>query len=468
MAKAKELQQRYEKSVEIVQQSDIQIKILNERMRKLEEENARLKEDLVSKQSQLEVFKKENQEKIDTAIEEYRLQSNDDRQKYVVELEAVASERDSLKKEIDKLKLEVSNFDHKLESEAEERKIHERKGLQIVKELKRQLALEKSRTETLQNRLESLLSEPPAVASTISDIENCSRLSTSSSTNGNGSSNENGSRTNQDANSVGSWSFVPLKTAVKVSNPALNETLSLGSIDSEDRETVQQPCDTVSQGSSNVQRFMSSTGSGTSGHNSANAVAATTTANSYDTNNSPLRQQLSSSYSLYSHNASDALLIEEQAALVERLTKLQHDNWMLEEKLSYMEQANSSLTEDLANKSDIIRQYFLNQAVKSSNSNDTNQAYLANTFSGGSGSNTNTSRRTSFPNNVNHLLLEKPSLKRVVDFLKERSHSSSESDNVSREATKKMQLMLEETLIKCLKLQENLDYVTSELNKSKS
>lgn len=464
LSKAKELQQRYEKSLEVVQQLDNQNKSLNEKVKRCEEDQVKLKEELEAKQVELDAFHRDYQEKLNSAIEEFKSSVSEEQQNYLSNLEAITEERDNLRGEVDRLTAEVSNFDHRLESQAEERKIHDRKGLQIVKELKRQLALEKNRTETLQKRLESLLSEPLIA----SDLESRSRLSTSSSTNGNsnGSSNGNGSRTNQDANSVGSWSFVPVKT--KSSNQALNETLSLCSIDSEDRETVQQPCDTKSENSS-MQQIASSNDStsaqnlSSTASNSSPNKQSTTNTTLLNNDDSRLVQNLGSPSS--NHCARDGMLIEEQAALVERLTRLQHDKWMLEEKLSYLEQANSSLSEDLANKSDIIKQYFLNQALKSAHATNEGMNSLSNH---NSFNNANFSRRTSFQNNVSHVLADKPSLKKVVDFLKERSQVSSlESENISKEATKKMQLMLEETLIKCLKLQENLDHVTSELNKLK-
>lgn len=156
---------------------------------------------------------------------------------------------------------------------------------------------------------------------------------------------------------------------------------------------------------------------------------------------------------------SEGMLIEEQAALVERVAQLQHDKWKLEEKLSYLEQANSSLSEDLADRSDIIRRYFIDQATKTIITSPTQGFQNSNSIF----------HKGSITDNLNHNISEKHGLMKVVDFLKERSQvSSSDNDNITREATKKMQLMLEETLIKCLKLQENLDYVTSELNKAKS
>lgn len=467
--KAKELQQRYEKSVEIVQQLDVQNKNLNERVRKIDEENSKLKEQLDATQSKLDGTEKEYKENLDRAIEAYKLLDCDEQKQKADLMNVIQAERDELKNEVDKLTEQVKNFDLQLESQAEERRIHERKGLQIVKELKRQLTAEKNRTETLQKRLESLLSEPSPVSNP-TDLDGRCRLSTSSSTNGNSSSNGNGSRANQDANSVGSWSFVPVKTTpttTKSSNPALNETLSLCSIDSEDRETVQQPCDITSEDS--IQNAQSLSDGASSKQNlSVNATNTATVATAIGSSSSPIKLQQTSNTPSYPSSqtsaTTDGMLIEEQAALVDRLTRLQHDKWMLEEKLSYMEQANSSLSEELASKSDIIRHYFIDQALRTSVGSGPHHN-LNNEFING---NSSMSRRISFSNS--HLLSDKLSLKKVVDFLKERSlvPSSGESENISREATKKMQLMLEETLIKCLKLQENLDFVTSELNKLKS
>lgn len=467
--KTEELQQRYERSVEVAQQLDIKNQELNERIQELVEENSKFKTIIDDKEKQINLIESESKKKLKKTIEEYKRKISDEHEKHTTSLEAMESERVNLVAEIDKLTAEADKFESKIESQIEERKIQERKGLQIVKELKRQLALEKSRSETLQKRIETLLSEPPPNGSS-TDLENPIRLSTSSSTNGNSSSSGsgNGSRANQDANSVGSWSFVPVKSSQKSSNLAVNDGLSICSIDSEDRETVQQPCDTKSQDS--MQQRVASANAGVglspklnlSASNSSNQLAIGSVVNQDgDISNSSWRSNFNSP-SL----KSDGLLIEEQAALVDRVTRLQHDKWTLEEKLSYLEQANSSLSKDLADKSDMIKHYFFNQAMKARNSelsdkynNDGNPKVVKLL----------TNRRTSVPFNMNHLLSEKPNLKKVVDFLKERSQvSSGESENITREATKKMQLMLEETLIKCLKLQENLDHVTSELNKLKS
>lgn len=420
LLKAKELQTRYEKSAEIVQQ--------------LEQDNAKLLEELRSRETQYEA-------RLQEAIDEVKASvsvSTDESES----LDSAIKERDILKS--------------KLESQAEERKIYEKKGMQVVRELKRQLTQERNRADTLQERLEDLLSQPPPTPPSSDTEGSKDRLSTTSSTNGNSNgSNLDGGRANQEISSVGSWSFVPPKCTL--SNVALNETMSLCSIDSEDRETVQQPRDAGSEDS--MQRNASITNE-TSRQDKLSS-------NSDKTQSESPAPSIHSSLSAAAQNSTgssqftnEAVLLEEQAALVDRLTKMQHEKWQLEEKLSYLEQANSALSEDLANKSHVIRNYFLNQAVKA----------VQVDMGALSSRDHVSSRRTSFPSNINHLLSEKPSLKKVVDFLRERGPTSmgAEAESLSKEAARKMQIMLEETLIKCIKLQENLDDVTNELNKLKN
>lgn len=475
--KAKELQQRYEKSVGVIQQMDDKIQLLTSKTSKLEEENKRL----------LKEYEDTQQKIMTSAIEEYKNTERSECLKHVEDLNSIKIERDTLRAEVDTLRNEAKTFHARIEGLAEERRIQDKKGSQLIKELKRQLTNEKNRNETLQKRLESLLSESTAngpILSSSGDLENKTRLSTSSNGNSRGSRGASGSGNNNihcDDNSVSSWSLVA---------KGRTSTPSICSIESEDRETVQQPttsnsnnnnCDTLSQSSQQ--------------HSPSSKSISRLDLLSNQSYSSPGKQKHSSSTSLsqnsmsigvdYNRVSDNAfgLKSEDQAALMERVTRLQHDKWTLEEKLSYMEQANAALTQDLADKSQIVRQYFMDQAIKSAaNQNHPishNSHPMSSTtsviYGSGAGGNSaqSSSRRVSFPNNFNQLLSDKPSLKKMVDFLKERGQVSSlmgggnESETITREATKKMQLMLEETLIKCLKLQENLDLVTSELNKSK-
>lgn len=474
--KAKELQQRYEKSIEGAQQLVLQNKNSSIKLAKLEEDNSKLLSERDSKCQQLELIEKEYQEKFEKAIDEYKSVEQSELQKQISSAKELTEERDSLKTEVERLSTELNNLNTRIAAQVEERKITERKGLQIVKELKRQLASEKSKTDTLQQRLENLLKNPIAIPCS-TELEPSAQLSNSSSTNGNSSSNETGNKANQDSNSVGSWNLVGIETK-KSKGIAPNETLSLYSVDSEECETVQQPCDTKSEDLSHMS---------SNNKNDPNQLAddvsrqSLNTATSLESQIDPLSLQARVKVLKknldgcpYSPNldVQETVTLEDQAALVERLARLQHEKWILEEKLSYLEQANSVLSEDLANRSDIIRNYFMEQASRTTQLNHCENPPISPSDSGTNASNivnrsNSSSKRASITENVQHVLSDKPSFKKMVDFLKERSLApSNESEAISREAMRKMQLMLEETLIKCNKLQENLDFVTSDKSKS--
>lgn len=488
--KAKELQIRYEKSCESAQQLVVQNKNLSIQLKKLEEDNVRLQDDRDSMKNQLQLIESEYQEKFEKAIEEYKSLKNNEISSELSKLAELAVERDKMKCDLEKMSDELVKAKQLVTDQIEERKIHERKGLQIVKELKRQLVLEKSRTETLQQRIENLLKNPIGLPSS-TDLDNTSSRhpSNSSSTNEHSSSTGTGVRViNQDNNSVGSWNLVGLKT--KSSSDAPNETLSLCSMGSEDCQTVQQPCDNQSESMSlesnniinnNTTNNTDHNGSLSSdnlqqqGDNISRQSKLTATSIDIRTNEisnlslqdrvEVLKKSINGCPYSSALEIKETVTLEDQAALMDRLTRLQQDKWVLEEKLSYMEQANSSLSEELANKNDLIRTYFFDQAAKAAQANQFDAISLNSNNSGGH----NGSKRGSLTNNVQNLLSEKPSFKKMVDFLKEKSHlPSSESEAINREAMNKMRLMLEETLIKCKNLQDNLDFVTSELNKARS
>lgn len=474
--KAKELQQRYEKSVGVIQQMDIKIEELTTKVDRLEKESTRLNKELEEKQEKVI----SSEQDLKRAIEEYKETEQSECLQHIQELEALKKERVTLEETVDQLRSQVKEFTSKIGSMTEERKIQDKKSSQMIKELKRQLTSEKNQNETLQKRLQSLLSEPTTNGPSLSspnDLENKTRLSSSSSGNRRGSrGGDCGGGSNNihcDDNSVSSWSLV---ARAKTSTP------SMCSIESGDRETVLISANSINNSDTMSQISQQQSPSS----KSASRVDLVFSQNS----SSPAKQKHSSSTSLSQNSCSTeqelsrgpnsvfGLKFEDQAALIERVTRLQQDKWTLEEKLSYMEQANAVLTQDLADKSQIVRQFFMDQALKSAASqqghsmrrvsqsqhNAAHGSVTSGSFADSS------SRRVSFPNNFNQLIAEKPSLKKMVDYLKERSQVSSingESETVTREATKKMQVMLEETLIKCLKLQENLDLVTLELNKTK-
>lgn len=476
--KAKELQQRYDKSLEVVQQMDSEIKALNGRVQNLNDENAILRKDLDDKEKLLTTQDLEYERKLNAASDDYKSNvevKNDD---LFSQIKLLTKNCDQYKNECHNLQETNKHINQQLEIYTEEKKIQDKKGLQIVKELKRQLTLEKNKSELIQKRLEDLLSSSAASShkSPQDQLGSKSKKSTTASSSSTNSATTNGN---------GSWSMVQANNSVEMVSKS---NLSICSIDlSDDRETVQHSSKNTSlsneetKSESNSNRLLSADPQADSIGNGLDNISTSTSLTSLPSPHkisTPLKGQVrrDSSQTHFSDQNSQEMIatqsvmpLDEQIALMERVTKLQHDKWTLEEKLSYLEQANLVLSEELANKSDMIKHYFMNQAVKThhSNSNNDNQHTEIPPFMVG---NTN-SRRISFPGHLNQLLSDKSSLKKVVDFLKERSQqvaSSGESESISREATKKMQVMLEETLIKCIKLQENLDFVTNELNRLKS
>ena len=122
-----------------------------------------------------------------------------------------------------------------------------------------------------------------------------------------------------------------------------------------------------------------------------------------------------------------ATLEQENASLVNRITKLQQEKWMLEEKINHLELINAQLSEDVAKKKDIIAYYCME------------------------------GRPDPTP-----LAKDKITVKRVVDFIKEKG------DGNLKEINRKLQRMLEETLTKNMHLQQNLELLSKEVERLKN
>ncbi|XP_060083093.1 GRIP1-associated protein 1-like [Ylistrum balloti] len=102
----------------------------------------------VEHESALTRLQEVNQEKLDSFKEKYEetYKLSCDKE------ESLKAELQTYEKEINKLKQEISDS-------VDERKIHEKKGLTMLKDLKRQLHAERKRAEKLQDRLQETLSE---------------------------------------------------------------------------------------------------------------------------------------------------------------------------------------------------------------------------------------------------------------------------------------------------------------------
>jgi len=123
-----------------------------------------------------------------------------------------------------------------------------------------------------------------------------------------------------------------------------------------------------------------------------------------------------------------SMLNDDTTDLIERLADAQQDKWLLEEKVRHLEENGAALAEDLIQKSAIIQAYAM----------ETKIGPIAES--------------------------PKPSPGPSISSLKEKIRSPFAK---GKENTRKIQLMLEETLTKNVQLQQDMDAMSKELQKYK-
>ena len=57
-------------------------------------------------------------------------------------------------------------------------------------------------------------------------------------------------------------------------------------------------------------------------------------------------------------------LTQENEALLARISKLQQENWVMEEKLAMLEQSGGQMAEELVSKTKLIQQYCMDTGAK--------------------------------------------------------------------------------------------------------
>jgi hypothetical protein len=116
---------------------------------------------------------------------------------------------------------------------------------------------------------------------------------------------------------------------------------------------------------------------------------------------------------------------EEMRDLLARVTELQREKWVLEERVNHLETTGSALADDVVNKSEIIKSYYMH-------------------------------------NKADHT----PPRRTVADKMSPmRFLGATSKEDTLNEINRKMQRALEETLTKNIHLQENVLMLTAELQK---
>jgi chromosome segregation ATPase len=118
------------------------------------------------------------------------------------------------------------------------------------------------------------------------------------------------------------------------------------------------------------------------------------------------------------------VLRQENNELLRRMTELQQQAWTLEEKVVQLESTNASMVDDLLNKTAIIEHYMMDSKPDQASFSSATQ--------------------------------EKNKLRRMLDFVKDNG------DENLRDINRKLQRILEETLIKNMQLQKDVEKLSEE------
>ena len=283
--------------------------------------------------------------------------------------------------EITLLRKEMESMSRKVEDNVEERKIHEKKGLMMVKELKKQIQNEKKRADKLQEKLSQFLSESSHeldIGNSTCGSSSCNHTSCENRLN---PSDNPAAQNNDTSSSISSWSFMPGKKGHR-----RNSSLQSGQSIPNDHSPP-------------------TSGSPSAVTNDGNVDVSTC--------------------------SNVSILESENSQLVSRVSSMQEEKWVMEERLAQLQKAFDKLSGENESKSQIIKFYCME---------------------GRSDAASNSSRTRS----------DKMTVKRVFDFIKDKG------DGNLKEINQKLQRILEETLIKNMHLHQDLERLSNQLVTSAS
>ncbi|XP_078597836.1 GRIP1-associated protein 1-like isoform X1 [Branchiostoma floridae x Branchiostoma japonicum] len=302
-----------------------QLQEAQESLQSLENTKGWFERRLAEAEESIEAAKKDHEEK-ETKQEELHKQEI---QKLESQLENLQGSLQELQGTKDQLQETITKLQQETKDGVDERRIVEKKGMSMVKDLKRQLHLERKRCEKLQERLQQILSERNGQAVGIEDLLHSSGL-----------------------DSPQKWDSSSMSSLSGVREPTLSP-----------RSSSPQP----------------------SG------------------------------------------LAEETADLIGRITELQQQNWLLEEKVNHLESNSASMAEDLMRKSAIIQTYVTDSRTDASTASPAAESKLP----GG--------------------------LKRMVDMVK-----GDELEQL-RDFNRKLQRALEEEMTKNISISKDMELMSEEL-----
>ena len=345
----------------------------------------------------------------------------------------------------------------------EDRKIHEKKAVMLMKELKKNLTAERSRAERLQQKLQDFLSQttsfdPTNTTSTSDEIitDAAGNTGSAAAAAAAGSSTSTGHLLLLNSSSTST----PLKSPAGKSTEKLNDTSSVGSwsfmSNSRNGNGNGDKMGTASDHSNGSNDFAPTFAFASSDQHSLQQQLHLSSPSSSSSRTDVIAQNSGQQQQPHEAAAGSAgsnvlLLIEEleceNRQLVARLSDQKQENWQLEERVNQLLSQVDQLTIDSNNKGLIIEFYCMGEQ-------------RSRTASQSSASSSQPSSSSSAHHAGNHSVLqsrEKMTVRKVVDFIKDRG------DENLKEINRKLQRMLEETLTKNMFLQKDLEHLSNEV-----